>query len=94
MMHSPNNSQHLDRLRLENDLRNAYVELLSAQFAVDRLQARYKPEDVASLGNSFPLIRSLSAANIICSFFSRVERSLPSRRAKTGDKPGLDDAAY
>ena len=70
------NFQHLDVLKLDCDLRDAYVELLSAQFAMDRVKLRYSPEMVAANGNPFVVLRSISAAEMIAEYLRGVRRYL------------------
>jgi hypothetical protein len=62
--------------KLDGDLRDAYVELLSAQCAVDRMKTRYTAEEVASKGSQFMVSRSIAAANAICEYFSSLEKLL------------------
>jgi len=67
--------QRMERLKMDGDLRDAYVELLSAQCAIDRLRLRYTPQDVAKHGSSFMVARSISAAMVICEYFSSIQKS-------------------
>jgi hypothetical protein len=93
MVSSRDRDRPLD-FKLDGDLRDAYVELLSAQCAVDRIKLRYSPEDIATKGSAFMVSRSISAANMICEYFSRVQQSFPlqagprrkSREDETGNK--------
>lgn len=66
----------IDVFKLEGDLRDAYVELLSAQFAVNRIKMRYSAEEIARSGGSYMVLRSISAAESICEFFGSVRKSL------------------
>ncbi len=66
----------IDQYKLEGDLRDAYVELLSAQFAVNRIKMRYTAEEVATNGGSFMVTRSISAAENIWEYFAGVRDSL------------------
>ena len=76
MFSQSDSDRRLDAFKLDGDLRDAYVELLSAQCAVDRIKLRYMAEDVAEKGNSFVVNRSISAAMAICEYFSSVQKSL------------------
>ena len=77
MAFSSDADRRFDSFKLDGDLRDAYVELLSAQYAVERMRQRYQPEEVASKGSSFMLARSISAAIAICDYFGAIQRSLP-----------------
>lgn len=68
--------RRLETFKLDGDLRDAYVELLSAQCAVERLKMRYSPDDLASKGSKFMVARSVSAASVICEYFTSVQKSL------------------
>ncbi len=88
--------RRIETFKLDGDLRDAYVELLSAQSAVDRLRLRYRPEEVAVGGSSFMVARSISAAHAICEYFSSIHKSLPTQagnppRSKggTGREPSV-----
>jgi hypothetical protein len=76
-MNYPTDSEYrIDRVKLDGDLRDAYVELLSAQFAVDRLKLRYPPELVAMTGGSFLVNRSFTAALAIWEYFLKMQQYL------------------
>lgn len=76
-MVSPSDAnRRVDMFKLDGDLRDAYVELLSAQCAVDRIRHRYEPQVVAEKGNSFMVTRSISAAMAICEYFSLLQNAL------------------
>ena len=84
----------IDRFKLEGDLRDAYVELLSAQFAVNRIKMRYAPEEIAANGGSFMVTRSINAAENIWEYFIKVRDSLkpqagpcPSRQQNDQERP-------
>jgi hypothetical protein len=66
----------IDVFKLDGDLRDAYVELLSAQFAVERINSRYSADMVTQNGGSFLLQRSISAAAAICTYFRELEKHL------------------
>lgn len=73
----------VDAMKLNGELRAAYLELLSAQCAVDRLKHRYTPEMVARNGGSFMLLRSISAATAMFEYFRQVEQQLPGEKTKS-----------
>jgi len=74
-MSSSSNTDRRDAYKLDGDLRDAYVELLSAQCAVERLKMRYSPDELATKGSKFMVSRAISAASLICEYFSSVQRS-------------------
>lgn len=78
--------KRLERFKMDGDLRDAYVELLSAQCAVDRLRLRYAPHEVANQGSSFMVARSISAAMAICDYFSSIQKSFQPQ-AGTSPRP-------
>ena len=80
-------SRHFENWKLDGDLRDAYVELLGAQCAIDRVKSRYSPETVAVNGGPFLLRRAISAALAICHYFSAVEKYLPKNDAAPQDYP-------
>jgi hypothetical protein len=85
-------SDNVRKLKLEQDVRDAYVEVLSAHSAVDRLQTRYPHEDVARFGGSFLLLRSLSAARAVCDYFFGLQRCLTKDASKSMPiEPGNND---
>ena len=100
-MSLPSND-HADRrietFKLDGDLRDAYVELLSAQCAVERLKMRYSASEMATSGSKFMVARSISAAGVICEYFSSIQKSLQpqagaySSREKEQKELFLDDS--
>jgi len=72
MYYLPEPQRRLHDYKLEGDLRDAYVELLSAQCAIDRVKTRYSPEEVAHCSSKFIVSRSISAAVAIHEFFTSV----------------------
>jgi len=80
--------RRMDTYKLDGDLRDAYVELLSAAFAVNKIKMRYSAEDIASRGSTFMVLRSISAAESICEYFSGVQKSL---RPQAGPCPGAPE---
>jgi len=91
-MSLPNNpDRRLETFKLDGDLRDAYVELLSAQCAVERLKMRYSPDDLVSKGSKFMVARSVSAASVICEYFTSVQRSL---RPQAGERPDRQEELF
>jgi hypothetical protein len=95
MYPSADSQRRLHDFKLEGDLRDAYVELLSAQRAVDRVRTRYSPDEVAHCSSKFIVARSISAAFAIHEFFNAVHRSMmrdnespaPSSESQSNEKP-------
>ena len=77
MFLNDDSQSRIDTLKLDRDLRDAYVELLSAQFAINRVKLRYSPEIVAASGNHFIVSRSISASESIAQYLGEVKNSLP-----------------
>lgn len=77
MFLNDDSQKRIDTLKLDCDLRDAYVELLSAQFAINRVKLRYSPQLVAASGNHFIVARSISAAESIAQYLGEVKTSLP-----------------
>ena len=76
MFLNDDSQSRIDTLKLDCDLRDAYVELLSAQFAMNRVKLRYSPEAVAASGNRFIVARSISAAESIAEYLGAVKNSI------------------
>jgi hypothetical protein len=62
--------------RLIADLRNAKVELLSAQCAADRLRLHYSIADIVSFGERQALKGAIASAGALCRFFASVEEQI------------------
>lgn len=62
--------------RLIADLRNAKVELLSAQCAADRLRLHYSIADIVSFGERQALKGAIASAGALCRFFASVEKQM------------------
>jgi hypothetical protein len=82
-----NSLSRIDLFKLEGDLRDAYVELLSAQSTISRLRLRYSPEEVARNGGSFILLRSISAAESIREYFVSIRKALASSDGPSSHSP-------
>ena len=76
MLLNDDSQDRIEGLKLDCDLRDAYVELLSAQFAINRVKLRYSPDAVAASGNTFIVSRSISAAESIAEYMGAVKNSL------------------
>jgi hypothetical protein len=71
-----------DVARLIADLRNAKVELLSAECAVDRLRIQYPIPYIVSFGERRTLERALASARALSSFFGKIESQLKLQERK------------
>lgn len=69
-------SKHTGVARLIADLRNAKVELLSAQCAADRLRLHYSIADIVSFGERQALKGAIASAGALCRFFASIEEQM------------------
>lgn len=72
-MVSCNDEKRADETRLVSDLKSAWIELLSARCATDRLRLRYSPQQVARLADRSTLNKTIEAVGAMCSYFSEVQ---------------------
>jgi hypothetical protein len=72
-MVSCNDETRADITRLVSDVKSAWIELLSARCATDRLRMRYSPRQVARLADRTTLNKTLEAVGAMCSYFSEVQ---------------------
>ena len=68
--------------KLMADLRNAKVELLSAQCAVDRLRIQYPIPYIVLFGERQTLERALALARALSGFFGEIESQLKLQEGK------------
>jgi hypothetical protein len=59
-----------------SDLRTAWVDLLGARCATDRLRLRYSPEEVARYAELATFNQSLDAVNVMCEYFAEIKKHL------------------
>jgi Leu/Phe-tRNA-protein transferase len=59
------------------ELRNAQLELLSAQCATDRLRLRFSAEDVARNAQRDILLKAMSSANALSDYYNYLAQYLP-----------------
>lgn len=71
-MVSCNNEDRADMTRLVSDVRAAWIELLSARCATDRLRMRYSPQQIARLADRATLNKTMDAIGAMCSYFTEV----------------------
>ena len=75
-MVSCNNEERADSTRMISDLKSAWVEILSARCATDRLRFRYSPQQVARTTDRATLNKTIEAVGVMCSYFSEVQGSV------------------
>jgi Leu/Phe-tRNA-protein transferase len=63
--------------QMNAELRNAQLELLSAQCATDRLRLRFSVEDVARHGQREVVLKAVSSANSLCEYYNYLVQYLP-----------------
>lgn len=59
-----------------SDLRTAWIDLLGARCATDRLRLRYSPEEVARCAERATLNQSLDAVNAMCEYFAEIKKHI------------------
>jgi hypothetical protein len=64
--------KQIDVARLKADLAAASVELLSAHCAADRVRLQYSTQDIVAFGDRRGLLRAISSAEALHSFFSEL----------------------
>jgi hypothetical protein len=77
----PSSNEAGDRvaiLQMNAELRNAQLEMLSAQCATDRLRLRYSAEHIARHGQPDTLRKAWSAANTLHEYYNSITRLVPS----------------
>ena len=57
-----------------SDLRAAWIDLLGARCAIDRLRLRYSAEEVAQFAERATLNKSLDAVHAMCDYFSEIRK--------------------
>ncbi|HLH07338.1 MAG TPA: hypothetical protein VKW78_08875 [Terriglobales bacterium] len=75
-MSTNHGSQHAEPYHVVNDVNAAYVELLSAVCAVDRIRMRHSFEDVVKHCEPGLLKKTARSANAICSYFAKLQEHL------------------
>jgi len=70
------NDDRVAIVQMNADLRNAQLELLSAECATDRLRLRFSTEDVASYGQRDVLRKALASATAIHDYYSQIVRQV------------------
>ena len=81
-----NSENRVAIVQINNELRNAQVELLSAQCATDRLRLRFSKEDVAQYGQPDVLRRAIASTTALHEYYSAIGK--PGSGASPVSKPG------
>lgn len=80
--------------RMNSELQQAHLELLSAHCAVHQLRLHYSTEDIARFGRREVVRKSAEAASALHEFYSRVRSSIPRSEAPAGlSQPSLEQIA-
>ena len=59
-----------------SDLRAAWIELLGARCATDRLRLRYSAQEMAHFAERTTLNKSLEAVGAMCEYFAEVRKHI------------------
>jgi hypothetical protein len=59
---------------MASDLRSAWIDLLSARCATDRLRQRYSAEELARFAERITLSKSMDAVHAMCDYFAEVRK--------------------
>ncbi|HEY6182153.1 MAG TPA: hypothetical protein VIW67_07905 [Terriglobales bacterium] len=59
-----------------SDFRTAWIDLLGARCAIDRLRLRYSAEEVARFAERTTLNKSLDAVNAMCEYFGEIRKHI------------------
>lgn len=73
------------------ELRNAQLEMLSAQCATDRLRVRYSPKDIAHHAHRDTLRKAWASANALFEYYGAIVKQMPdsdAREKSLGSPPG------
>jgi len=62
-----------------SDLRSAWIDLLSARCATDRLRARYSVQEMARFGERATLQKAVDAATAMCEYFTELRKQISSQ---------------
>jgi hypothetical protein len=81
-----NSENRVAIVQINNELRNAQVELLSAQCATDRLRLRFSKEDIAQRGQPDVLRKAIATTTVLHDYYSAIEK--PGSHSSAVSKPG------
>jgi len=74
-------------VQLNAELRNAQLEMLSAQCATDHLRLRFSAEDIARHGQRDLLRKAWASASALYEYYNKIVKQVPAPEAI--DKPGV-----
>jgi hypothetical protein len=78
-------------LQMNEQLRQAQLELLSAHCATHQLRLRYASEDVARFGQRDVLRKSAQAATALNEYYSSIESQIPAADARPAPSPQVSE---
>src|SRR5579864_7931575 len=81
-----NSEKRVAMVQMNDELRNAQVELLSAQCATDRLRLRFSKEDIAQHGQPDVLRTAVATTTALHDYYSAIENH--GSRTSAVSKPG------
>jgi hypothetical protein len=81
-----NSENRVAIVQMNDELRNAQVELLSAQCATDRLRLRFSQEDIARHGQPDVLRKAVATTTTLHDYYSAIEKH--GSRTSEVSKPG------
>ena len=86
------NEDRVAIVQMNADLRNAQLELLSAECATDRLRLRFSTEDVAHYGQRDVLRKAMASATAIHDYYSQIAQQVSDSNSVTPQRaPSLEE---
>jgi hypothetical protein len=79
-------------IQMNQELRQAQLELISAHCATHQLRLRFSSDDLARFGEPDILRKSFEAANALHEYYSGLERLLPAPRTPAAGPPKLTES--
>ena len=62
-----------------SDFRAAWIDLLGARCATDRLRLRYSAQEIARFAEPITLNKSIDAVTAMCEYFSEIRKCLSTK---------------
>src|SRR6266700_2226512 len=90
MSFSKNSENRVAIVQMNDELRNAQVELLSAQCATDRLRLRFSQEDIARHGQPDVLRKAVATTTTLHDYYSAIEKHGSRTSAVSKSGPGVN----
>lgn len=82
MVFSNDRADEKDPVRITNmnsDFRSAWIDLLSARCATDRLRTRYSVQEMARFGERATMDKAVEAVTAMCDYFTELRKHITSR---------------